>query len=106
MCRVTTNDAISIKNHITLHQIKIFECKKCNAGFCLKTRLVDHVKKHNDLWECDNCKFEAKTLKDLDEHKKCHEKENPDRFYSAHEFIPSGLQLRDRFTNETIFISK
>ena len=104
MCRVTTKDGISMTNHITLHQIKIFECKECNAGFCLKNRLIDHVKKH--LWECDKCNFEAKTLKDLDEHKKCHEKENSDRFYSAHEFIPNGLQLKDRFTNETIFISK
>ena len=106
MCKVFTNDLKLILIHINFHREKPFKCKKCEARFCLKSDLINHFKKHNEQWECNDCKFTTKTLKDLEEHKKCHEKEKPDRFYSEDEFTPNGLQLRDRFTNETIFITK
>ena len=104
MCTVTTNDIKLMVQHIISHQKKIFKCIKCKVGFYFKHRLEDHIKKHNYHWECEDCKFEAKTLKDLEEHKKSHEKEKQDRFYNVDEFMPTGLQFRDRFTNETIFI--
>ena len=100
MCTVTTNDERLMIHHISLHQKRLFKCKKCEARFCLKFDLADHIKKHKEHWECDDCKFTTKTLKDLEEHKKCHE------CYSEEEFTPIGLQLRDRFKNETIFITK
>ena len=104
MCTVFTNDLVLLLYHITLHRKKPFKCKKCKAEFSKKVNLIDHIKNHNEHWECDNCKFAAKTLKDLEEHNKSHEKEKPERFCNVDEFMPIGLQLRDRFTNETIFI--
>ena len=104
MCNETNNDIALLLYHITLHRENPFKCKKCEAEFFMKISLVNHIKKHNYHWECDDCKFEAKTLKDLEEHKKSHEKEKQDRFYNVDEFMPTGLQFRDRFTNETIFI--
>ena len=106
MCTETTNNFESMIQHITLHRKRRFKCKKCEAEFCSKFNLVDHIKKHFDHWKCENCKFTTKILKDLKEHKKSHEKEKPDRFYNVNEFMSTGLQLRDRFTDETIFISK
>ena len=104
MCTVTSNDMALITRHITVHRIRPFKCKKCEAEFYLKLNLINHIQKHNYLLECDDYRFEEKTLKDLEEHKKCHEKEKPDRFYNVDEFMPSGLHIRDRYTNETIFI--
>ena len=104
MCKVTTNDVRLMTHHVSLHRKRHFKCIKCEARFCIKFDLIDHIKKHKEYWECDDCIFTSKTLEDLEEHKKCHEIEKPDRFYDVDEFMPTGLQFRDRFTNETIFI--
>ena len=61
MCTETTNNFVLMVHHITLHRKRRFKCKKCEAEFCLKSNLVDHIKIHFDHWKCENCEFTTKT---------------------------------------------